>query len=101
MIKTIKAAVAALLLIPALLSCTKDQPVQPAHPQNITGSASGTLVGGNLMTFAPVVGSSADATLSFNIDGTQTPVSTGSAVTKSTPTSLQRRLFLSGKALVE
>lgn len=174
----------------------------PAHPQNITGSASGTLVGGNLMTFAPVVGSSADATayddiilfieeveesmhnidrqvnmllktgvlarckgvilgeftdcgkeldyqsveamlrpyfaqfgipvlcgfpgghddvnlplvmgarvtmdvrqdgatLSFNIDGTQTPVSTGSSVTKSTPTSLQRRLFLSGKALAE
>ena len=41
------------------------------------------------------------ATLSFNIDGTQTPVSTGSSVTKSTPTSLQRRLFLSGKALAE
>lgn len=34
MIKTIKAAVAALLLIPALLSCTKDQPVQPAHTLN-------------------------------------------------------------------
>ena len=33
-----------------------------AHPMNITGKATGTLVGGNLMTFAPVVGSSADAT---------------------------------------
>ena len=90
MIKTIKAAVAALLLIPALLSCTKDQPVQPAHPQNITGSARVTM---DVRQDG--------ATLSFNIDGTQTPVSTGSAVTKSTPTSLQRRLFLSGKALAE
>ena len=32
------------------------------HPQNITGSASGTLVGGNLCTFVPNLGSQADAT---------------------------------------
>ena len=34
----------------------------PAHTQNITGSASGILVGGNLCTFAPNLGSQADAT---------------------------------------
>ena len=34
----------------------------PAHKQNITGSASGTLVGGNICTFAPNLGSQADAT---------------------------------------
>ncbi len=34
----------------------------PAHPQNIIGRASGVLVGGNLCTFAPNVGSRADAT---------------------------------------
>ena len=34
----------------------------PAHPQNITGQASGTLVGGNLCTFTPNIGSQADAT---------------------------------------
>ena len=34
----------------------------PAHPQNITGKASGTLVGGNLCTFAPNLGTQADAT---------------------------------------
>ena len=34
----------------------------PAHPQNITGRASGVLVGGNLCTVAPNVGSQADAT---------------------------------------
>jgi muramoyltetrapeptide carboxypeptidase len=34
----------------------------PAHRQNITGKASGTLVGGNLCTFAPNIGSKADAT---------------------------------------
>ena len=37
----------------------------PTHPYNRTGKAQGTLVGGNLMTFAPVVGSAVDAT-SFN-----------------------------------
>ena len=35
----------------------------PAHSQNITGKASGTLVGGNLCTFAPNLGSQADATM--------------------------------------
>ncbi|MBP3251301.1 MAG: LD-carboxypeptidase [Prevotella sp.] len=35
----------------------------PAHPQNITGRASGTLVGGNICTFAPNLGSQADATM--------------------------------------
>ena len=35
--------------------------IMPANEHNINGSATGTLVGGNLMTFAPVVGSSADA----------------------------------------
>ncbi|MCR4826483.1 MAG: LD-carboxypeptidase [Bacteroidales bacterium] len=34
----------------------------PAHEQNITGRASGVLVGGNLCTFAPNLGSQADAT---------------------------------------
>ena len=34
----------------------------PAHPQNITGKASGTLVGGNICTFAPNLGTQADAT---------------------------------------
>ena len=35
----------------------------PSHQQNITGQASGVLVGGNLCTFAPNVGSRADATM--------------------------------------
>ena len=35
----------------------------PAHRQNIEGKASGVLVGGNLCTFAPNLGSQADATL--------------------------------------
>ena len=34
----------------------------PAHPQNITGHAEGTLVGGNICTFAPNLGTQADAT---------------------------------------
>ena len=34
----------------------------PAHPQNIMGMASGVLVGGNICTFAPNLGSQADAT---------------------------------------
>ncbi len=33
-----------------------------AHPQNIPGQASGILVGGNLCTFAPNIGTQADAT---------------------------------------
>lgn len=35
----------------------------PAHEQNILGRASGVLVGGNLCTFAPNIGSRADATM--------------------------------------
>ena len=34
----------------------------PAHPQNITGKATGTLAGGNICTFAPNLGTQADAT---------------------------------------
>lgn len=39
----------------------------PAHPQNIMGRASGVLVGGNICTFAPNLGSQADATLGSNL----------------------------------
>ena len=35
----------------------------PSHKENILGKASGTLVGGNLCTFVPNIGSQADATL--------------------------------------
>lgn len=35
----------------------------PGHPQNIAGSATGTLVGGNLCTIAPNLGTQADATM--------------------------------------
>ena len=35
----------------------------PAHSQNILGKASGVLVGGNLCTFTPNLGSQADATI--------------------------------------
>jgi len=39
----------------------------PAHSQNIEGKASGILVGGNLCTFVPNLGSQADATLGNNL----------------------------------
>ena len=39
----------------------------PAHPQNIEGHASGILVGGNICTFAPNLGTQADATQSQNL----------------------------------
>ena len=39
----------------------------PSHPQNIQGKASGVLVGGNLCTFVPNLGSQADATKSNNL----------------------------------
>jgi len=39
----------------------------PAHPQNIIGKASGILVGGNICTFAPNLGTQADATLGKDI----------------------------------
>ena len=35
----------------------------PSHAQNITGTANGVLVGGNLCTFTPNLGSQADATM--------------------------------------
>ena len=35
----------------------------PAHPQNIQGTAVGVLVGGNICTFAPNLGTQADATM--------------------------------------
>ena len=39
----------------------------PAHPLSLPGHAEGTLVGGNLCTFTPVLGTEADATLGENI----------------------------------
>lgn len=39
----------------------------PAHKQNIVGTASGVLVGGNLCTFTPNLGSQADATKANNL----------------------------------
>lgn len=40
----------------------------PAHKQNIKGSAHGRLVGGNICTFVPNLGSQADATYKANND---------------------------------
>ena len=39
----------------------------PAHKENIVGTASGVLVGGNLCTFAPNLGSQADAAKGSNL----------------------------------
>lgn len=39
----------------------------PAHPQNIVGKATGTLVGGNICTVAPNIGTQADATIGKDI----------------------------------
>ena len=39
----------------------------PAHPENRPGHATGILVGGNLCTFTPILGTSADATLGRDI----------------------------------
>lgn len=39
----------------------------PAHPQNIEGHAKGVLVGGNICTFVPNLGTKADATLGRDI----------------------------------
>ena len=36
--------------------------IVPGHPQNIAGSATGVLVGGNICTFVPNLGTQADAT---------------------------------------
>lgn len=41
--------------------------VLPPHPQNIPGKAKGVLVGGNICTFAPILGSQADATAAKDI----------------------------------
>lgn len=49
-------------LLRDLLMGTVPQYEVPAHPQNIEGTASGILVGGNLCTFAPNLRSQADAT---------------------------------------
>ena len=39
----------------------------PAHPENRPGHANGILVGGNLCTFTPILGTQADATLGQDI----------------------------------
>ena len=39
----------------------------PAHPLSLPGTATGTLVGGNLCTFTPILGTDADATLGDDI----------------------------------
>jgi muramoyltetrapeptide carboxypeptidase len=39
----------------------------PAHPQNIEGKGSGILVGGNICTFVPNLGTQADATKGDNL----------------------------------
>lgn len=45
-------------LVRDVLTGTIPSYVLPAHPQNIEGTATGTLVGGNLITFTQLVGSS-------------------------------------------
>lgn len=50
------------MLLKDLLYGTLPQYEVPAHPLNIPGKASGILVGGNLFTFSPVLGTQADAT---------------------------------------
>ena len=54
-------------LLRDLLTGTVPQYEVAAHPQNLLGSASGILVGGNLCTFSPVLGTEADATLGSDI----------------------------------
>ena len=54
-------------LLRDLLSGTVPQYEVPAHPLSIPGHAQGTLVGGNLSTFSPVLGTDADATLAGGI----------------------------------
>ncbi len=49
------------LLRDLLMGCVPRYEVPP-HPQNIEGRASGILVGGNICTFAPNLGTQADAT---------------------------------------
>ena len=54
-------------LLRDLLSGTVPQYEVPAHPLSIPGHAQGTLVGGNLCTFTPILGTDADATLGDDI----------------------------------
>ena len=54
-------------LLRDLLTGTVPQYEAPAHPLNRPGHAAGTLVGGNLCTFTPVLGTDADATLGQDI----------------------------------
>ncbi len=54
-------------LLRDLLSGTVPEYEAPAHPLNQTGHATGTLVGGNLYTFTPVLGTEADPTLATDI----------------------------------
>ena len=54
-------------LLRDLLSGTVPQYEVPVHPLSIPGHAQGTLVGGNLSTFSPVLGTEADATLAGGI----------------------------------
>ena len=48
-------------LVRDLLMGSVPQYSVPSHYQNITGKASGTLVGGNICTFVPLLGTKADA----------------------------------------
>ena len=50
-------------LLRDILNGTIPEYVLPAHPLNRPGHATGTLVGGNLCTFTPILGTDADATL--------------------------------------
>lgn len=54
-------------LVRDILSGTIPVYEAPAHPQNQPGHARGTLVGGNLCTFTPILGTEADATLGEDI----------------------------------
>ena len=54
-------------LIRDLLLGTVPEYAIPAHPQDRPGRAAGTLVGGNLCTFTPVLGTWADATAADDI----------------------------------
>ena len=54
-------------LLRDLLTGVVPEYVAPAHPLNRPGRATGTLVGGNLCTFTPILGTDADATLGEGI----------------------------------
>ena len=54
-------------LLRDILNGTIPEYVLPAHPLNRPGHATGTLVGGNLCTFTPILGTDADATLGEDI----------------------------------